>query len=67
MLLRKGMAEMKVMSGAGIDHVVEKKTLVEIGPVSILSPDLGEKNFQCLRMPGVYFVPLYCFHAHYLL
>lgn len=44
MLLRKGMAEMKVMSGAGIDHVVGKKTLVEIGPVSILSPDLSEKK-----------------------
>lgn len=44
MLLRKGMAEMKVMSGAGINHVVGKKTLAEIGPVSILNPHLGEKK-----------------------
>lgn len=44
MLSKKGMAEMKIMSGAGINHVVVKKKLVEIGPLSILNPDLGEKK-----------------------
>lgn len=44
MLSKKGMAEMKIMSRAGLNHVVEKKNLVEIGPLSILSPDLGEKK-----------------------
>lgn len=45
MLSKKGMAEMKIMSGAGINHVVvKKKKLVEIGPLCILNPDLDEKK-----------------------
>lgn len=53
MRLKKWMAEMKIMSGAGINHIVGKKTFIEIGPVSIFSPDLGEKKeFPMFRDAG---------------